>query len=359
MGWLGRRRRKTAVIGTEMAAAVAAEKRHQLSRHGSSPLAGVRYEPAAGEYDLFRFVESATDDVIASIALDAVELRGQGLSDFRDALTQEDLYALLTFARRAAVRVLRGRTDQLTAGCAAAGLVDLARVDWRDAAVAVGLLACAANRTHTTLRAPLQAALAIAEPDTQRLLQQYANSDSDGFAVAGYREIATSTGPALAEDYGKPFDPTFDLLAVANSVVNVFEGDRYRVTGITTGTDIAPIWLPSEDPQMVEQARQSIRACLSISAAPRAQATTMFPAQMLLAHVAECAATQDAELLTKAAKRPATSDIAALAVSHDSVCVEVIARSTVKDVAPIESAASIERFREPIARVLFDHVNGG
>lgn len=78
MGWLSRRRQKTVAIGTQMAAAVSAEMRHHV---------GLSYELAAGEYDLYRFVESATDDLVAAAALAAVQLRGQELVDVRDALS--------------------------------------------------------------------------------------------------------------------------------------------------------------------------------------------------------------------------------------------------------------------------------
>jgi hypothetical protein len=359
MRWLRRRRRRTAAIGTEVAAAVAAEKRHQQVGHRPSPLAGLSYELAAGGSHLFRFVESPTDDLVAAAALGAVRLRGQELVDFRDSLTQDDLYTLLAFARRVAARALRGHADHLPAGWVAVGLVDLERVDWRDAAVAVGLLSYSTTRTNTDLQAPLEDALAVAEPGTAKVLRQYANSGEDGPAVGGYREVATAEGPALVEDYGESYSPTLDLLAVANSAARVVEADDYRVTGITTGTDIAPVWLPAADPGAVEQARERIRACLSISAAHHAEATTEFPDQMFLAYVAECATSEDATLLTQAVKQPTGSDIAALAVSHGRLCVVVIARSTVKGVPPVESTDSIERFRDPLTHALSVQLTDG
>jgi hypothetical protein len=347
------------VIGTEMAAAVSAEKRHRQVVHRPSPLAGLGYELAAGEYDLFRLVESATDEAVAAAALGAVQLRGQELIDFRDALTQDDLYTLLTFARRIAVRGLRGHVDQLSAGWAAVSLVDLERVDWRDAAVAVGLLAYCATRTNSDLQAPLDSAVVVAEPGMAKFLQQYAASGEDGLSIGGYREVATAEGPALVEDYGEPYAPTLDLLALADSVARIIEADDYRITGITTGTDIAPVWLPSADPRAVEQARERVRACLSVSGAPHADADVGFPAQMFLTYVAECATAEEAALIMQAAKQPAASKIAALAVRHDRLCVVVIARSTVQGVAPIETTASIERFRQPLARALSDHMTHG
>lgn len=54
------------VLGTQVAAANAADVRHQGTARGPSPLAGLTYRADAGEYDLYRFVDSATDDRIAA-----------------------------------------------------------------------------------------------------------------------------------------------------------------------------------------------------------------------------------------------------------------------------------------------------
>jgi hypothetical protein len=52
------------VIGGQMAAARAAEARHQAEPHGPSPLAGVAYEPAAGELSLLHFARTPKDELI-------------------------------------------------------------------------------------------------------------------------------------------------------------------------------------------------------------------------------------------------------------------------------------------------------
>jgi nucleoside-diphosphate-sugar epimerase len=132
------------------------------------------------------------------------------------------------------------------------------------------------------------------------------------------RPLATAGGPALVEDDGEPYAPTLDLLALANSVAGIFEADEYRITDITTGTDIAPVWLPSTDPRAVGQALERVRACLSVSGAPHADAGAGFSAQRFLTYLAECATPEEAALITQAAKQPAASQIAALAVSHDT-----------------------------------------
>jgi hypothetical protein len=243
---------------------------------------------------------------------------------------------LLTFAHRVTVRALRGQTDQLSRGWLA--LVDLERVDWRYAAVATGLLSCAAARTNTLC--PPDLALAVASPATAKLLRQYSKADPSGPTVGGYREVTTREGPSLVEDYGHAYEPTVDLLAVAESLAEVIESDRYQLTGITTGSEIASVWLPAQDAE-TEQARKNVGACLSVSAAPRGEAAAVFPAQTFLAYVAECATPENASRLANAAQQPASSEVAELAVSHGRFCVVVIARSTVKGVAPLESTSSI------------------
>lgn len=335
-----------------MAAAVAAEERHQQVSSLPSPLTGLSYELKRGEYDLFRFVESETDELVALTALRALELRREELVEFRDALTQDDFYTLLTFARRVAVRVLRGHADQLSAGWAAVGLVDSERVDWRDAAVATGLLGYCAARTDTDPRAAVSRALTIAEPGMVEIIRRYVKSAHDGLSVGGYREIETADGPALVSSDGEPFDPTIDLLSVAGSLTQIVEADEYRVTHVTTGTRIADVWLPSASSRSIEKIRQGIRACLSISAAPQTEVSAVFPPHMLLAFIAECATAEHALLLTRAAKQSATSKDAALAVTQGRLCVVVVARSTVEGIGPIESTDRLERFREPIANAL-------
>jgi hypothetical protein len=349
MGWFSRRRARTTVIGTEMAAAVSAESRHQQLIHARSPLEGIGYQSAAGEFDLFRPVESATDGLVAEAVARSSDLRGGELELFRDALTQDDLYTLLTFARRACLGALRGHTDRLAIGWQAIGLVDLERVDWRDAVVAVGFLAYGGSRTGTS--PDLDRAVAVASPKMAGLLRKYADSGLGGLAASGYREILMPDGPGFAQDYGRSYEPTIDLLSIARSIAAAIEDDRYRVTDITTGTDIAAAWLRAGG-ATAEAARLRVNACLSLSAAPNGTTPTVFAEQMFLVYLAECATPNDAALLAEASKQPEASDTASVGVSQESLCVVLIARSTVKGVASIESGESLRRFLGPLARAI-------
>ena len=81
------------VLGTQMAAAIAAEALHQAVERAPSPLAGLRYDAAGGDFDLFRYIESPTDarvaDVLGQLPSDNSRLKG-----VRDSLSQDELYLL-------------------------------------------------------------------------------------------------------------------------------------------------------------------------------------------------------------------------------------------------------------------------
>lgn len=352
MRWLRRQKSREVVLGTQLAAANAAEERHQKRVRPPSPLAGVAYDVQRGEFSMFRFAASATDEQVAAVALRAGELDGDELTEYRGSFTQDDLYTLLAFVRRVTVRALRGDTEDLLAGWTALGLIDVERVDWRDAAVAASLLAYGSTRAGADLDALVASASALSEPQMTAVLRDHAVSGGGEVSVGGYREISTAEGAALVNDYGEAYAPTVDLLGIAASVSDSIEQDRYRVTDITTGTDVAAAWLPGIDRETAEAISGRVRGCVSISAAPLSEEPSVFPEQTLLVYVAECATREDATQLAAAARQPDTSHIAEIAICTETLTLIAIARSTVRGVAPIETTASIERLRTPLTNAL-------
>lgn len=335
-----------------MAAANAAEERHQARPRSPSPLEGVAYDLRRGEFSMFRFVATTTDEQVAAVALTARGLGSGDVDEYRASFSQDDMYTLLAFARRVTVRALRGDTEDLIAAWTALGLVDAGRVDWRDAAVAASLLAYGSTRAGYDLRELAADASALSEPQMAAILRDHAVSANGEVSVGGYREILTAEGSAMVEDYGEPYAPTVDLLGIAASVCDCIEQDGYQVTKITTGTDIAPVWLPGLGREAAEATAGPVRGCVSISASPGSAEPSMFPEQTLLVYVAECVTRDDAAHLAAAARQPETSDIAEIAIYVETLALIAIARSTVKGVAPIETTASIERLRHPLLSAL-------
>jgi hypothetical protein len=334
-----------------MAAAIDAEKRHQSVPRGPSPFDGIRYEPLHGELDLFRFVESATDERVASIVEVAHNAAPDALADLRAALTQDDLYTLLAFARRRSLVALRDQSStSVASGFEALALVDLERIDWRDGAVAAGLLAYAGRRTGADVHALVGKARRQAESAMADVIARHATRPEEGLAVGGYREIRTSGGVGLANDYGHAYAPNIDLISLAENVVALLEHDEYRVDNLVTGSDLPAVWLPAGD-EAATAARDRLLGCLSVSARPKSNNRGM-PDQMFSVWIAEAATTRDAQAIASAAVPKPGSETAIVAVESGPVCAVMVARSVVKGVPPHETMESIQRFLPALAELI-------
>lgn len=261
--------RPAVVIGTQMAAAIEAEKRHQSVPRDASPLADIRYDPSRGELDLFRFSESPTDQIIGA-EVESVFVAGvDAIAQLRAALTQGDLYTLLTFSRRQALLALRQESaDAVTVGFRSLVLVDLERIDWRDGAVAAGLLAYAGRRVGVPVRDLVSEIITRAEQRMADVLSRHSAAPAEGLAVGGYREVRTSQGVGLAQDHGHSYAPSVDLISIAERVIALIERDEYRVDNLTTGSDLPAVWLPGADAEAAK-AREGLRGCLPYRPAPR------------------------------------------------------------------------------------------
>jgi hypothetical protein len=334
-----------------MAAATEVEQRHQAVSHGPSPLAGISYDAAAGEFGLFQFVESPTDQHVNAVVGTAWASQDADIALTRNTLTQHDLYTLLNFARRCALAALRDQSSaHVVNALRAMALVDPERIDWRDAAVAAGLLAYAGHSLGEKVRTLVSDAAARAEPSMAEILANHAKVPSKGLTVGGYREVRTSQGVGLTSDYGNRYEPSVDLLAHAERIVQFIERDRYRVNDVTTGADLPAVWLPAAKATTLGAA-EALRACLTVSARPKSDARGT-PEHMFSVFLAEARNSQDAEDIANAAVPKPGSETALVGVASGTICAVLVARSVVVGVAPMEDMQSLGRFREPLLHAM-------
>jgi hypothetical protein len=340
------------VIGEGMAQASEREERHRAATGAvTSPLAGIAYDPWSGALDLHRFVESPVDTAVAAFAASYEELASEEAGDVRAALSMEDFYTLLAFARRSALASLQGRSSpSLHHGLVALTAIDQERVDWRDAAVAAELLAWAMARAGTDHTTEFQRASRRCERGVSDALSFIASRPAGELQPGMWRPEETAEGPILAEDYFERFEPTVDLVGIGLAVQDVIEADAYRVSSLTVATELPPIWLTPTDRSAVERALESVRACASVCGELDPRTAPTARDQQLLVFLAETRSTQDARLIAAAAV-PAESH-EALGLANGSVCCVVIANSVVIGVPAFERDGSLQRFEEPLRSVL-------
>lgn len=79
----------------------------------TSPLAGLAYDPRSGALDLHRFVESPVDTAVGEFTASYEKLGSEQAGDIRAALSMDDFYTLLAFARRSVLASLPGAQQSL------------------------------------------------------------------------------------------------------------------------------------------------------------------------------------------------------------------------------------------------------
>jgi hypothetical protein len=341
------------ILGAQMAAALAAEARHQAELRDRSPLAGIGYDPVRGELSLLHFTaapqDNVIDDFVDSFAAAGPDERAQ----LRSRLTMDDFYTVLAYARRAAVRALRSGDDQVARRAVVAlSVVDLDRIDWRDLARPVGILQYATGRIGADPADAFEQATALAAGGTATFLGSVARRQVASLSGWGYREIQTREGVGLIEDDGTPYQPQSDLVGLARSVVAALDDGSWRLGEPAVGSDLPAVWLRGGLPEDLEPAIQSIAACVKLHGRLTDQALPGAPAQYMLVFLAETSDPHAARLIADAAGPGSGSSFAALGIAAGSLCAVVIARSVVQGTPSVETRASLERFRQPLAAAL-------
>lgn len=341
------------VIGQQMADARRAEELHRAKQGElASPLATVRYSDPPHMRDRYRFVSEPADRAIQAFVEDYAEREGAEIARARDALTMDDLYLLLRFARRCVEASLQDvREPTLLHGLSALSAVDQQRVDFRDVIVAGELIAWAMNREGGAYVPMFERGAARSEPSTAATLRRIAERAPAELSSGMWRVVATPHGPALVDTSFERWEPTVDLATVAFEIADVIEADVYRNTTLSVGNSLPEVWLGprSKDPA-VEHARRQTPAVLSLSATVDPSVCTTSESQMFVVWVAEARSDHDAALLAAAPEPSNWYD--AFGIASANVACIVVGRSTVVGVASHERDGSVRRFAGPMSHAL-------
>lgn len=343
------------MLGRELAAAQEAERRHRRAARGPSPLAGVAYDYWGGEHDLLTCRPAPADEVIAGLHARLIAAGPAAWEAVRDTLTMDDLYTVLTFARRTAVLARREhRPDRAAVAVAALALVDSQRVDWRDTVLAAALATAVLRTISPDAAGQITAAARAAEPRTAAILERFVAptpADAD-LASWGWMPVGGPGEWGLVGRGSARYEPTIDLLEIAQRIRAVLSGADYLADTIQAGTRLFPVWLPGAPAGAADPVAERCRAALTIGTRLRPDAHAAADAQQLTVFVVEAADEADAASLVQWAVPVAGSAHCAITWQRGRLVVLMIARSFVADVAAYEDDDTLARFRGPVAAVL-------
>jgi hypothetical protein len=148
---------------------------------------------------------------------------------------------------------------------------------------------------------------------------------------------------------------TVDLRSIGRAVADLVEADVWRIDRVTTGAEVAAVWLGrGDDPTGAAVAVQRTVACLSMTGRLVEEGPVAIPDQLLLIYVLQAATETDARTIVAAAGPGSRGGFAALSVRRGTLVVIMIARSVRAGVAPYEHGRSLERFAGGLSSIMSD-----
>lgn len=340
------------VIGTQMAGATAAERHHAARNDGrNSPLANLRY--STKETCLWRWTDSPVDDDILVEVATFAQLDEAGRSAVRNNLTMEDLYTLLTFARRCALAALRsGDPDRIEIAFTGLAMIELERIDWRDLSIASALVRYAGQSLRLPVASLVNRAVQMAEPQTARALSEDRGLRTNLAESCGYREVRTPEGVALFETGYEHFAPQADLVKMAFESAVALDADGYEISSVQVACDLPLTWLSTDEGSPISNMVKGFSGCVSIGGVPRADPAPESSGQSILVFVAEAASEEDARAIAAAADNPTIPDRTQLGSASGRLCAVIIQWSWMADTPPLEGVGSLKRLRPVVERLL-------
>lgn len=354
--WWRGRRRQSAAVGAESARAERAEQPRDPEAHEPSPMPPGAYDAASA--DLADPVPLPLDDALAALARRYAAADPRERTALRRAIGSDEMYVVLTFARRAAVFGIReGDPGRVRDALTAVAMIERDRVDFRDVLTAIALLHHAAERTGGNGDTLVRQAAALADPGTAELLAGFAARPSAGKHVRdvwGFAEVQSAGGPGFVQWGFAPFAPTRDLSVIVRDLAAMLAADRYEPALVILGTDLPPVWLQPGG-QALRDAMERIRAGASLSGKLRPDAHPNARAQQLTIFLVEAADEADARTLLQVAGNGARRDHALAAAAEGPIFCLVIARGLGEGVPAYETQESLARFGPRIREILRRH----
>ena len=322
---------------------------------------GVRYSRSAGDFELTNPIENRVDAAVRSVCR-----RYAGADPARQARWRIDIadeyWTLWAFARRNAVFALRAADAEpyIIDGLTAVAMIHAPRVDPRDRNRPMPLLQYAAVSRGLDAARLFERAAHDAAPEMAELLRDFSALPVRGLRTWCYAVVQTDAGPGFVEQGSDPYDPTVELDRIALGIADVIGADeRYRVSDVSLGSLLPPVWLQGIDRGELGRALAATRAGATIRADLRADiAGDLEAARGIMVFLIELRDEAAAASLARIAeaKRSVPSEIAILGVSAGVLFALLVARSFVQGVPPLETANSVGRFAAGIAEVLTAHL---
>jgi len=340
------------VIGQQLADAKAAENaRLSAGVGGDSPMPKSRYDLESGHFDLVSVRRLPIDDELRALTRQFRKWVPNERDCARQAMSMDEFYTLIHFAKRSAVLALNGGASEACEdGLGALAMIDESRIDTRDAAWAAGLLSYSVEKTSKNANQLFEGAIQISTTGVAKILSRA--SGRANLSDWGYAEIRTTRGVGLIRSAWGHYEPTVELERIALSVADWLDRQRYVAT-VEIAVDVPEIWFQQAFRQAARSVVDIARAVVSVQGSLRAGYIDDPSSQMFVLWLAELPSEKKSEELVNYSGCQLSGRFA-VGFSLSRLFGLLVAGSVVDGVAPCESDESLHSLAEAIRSQIED-----
>jgi hypothetical protein len=345
------------VLGEQLAKAEEAEQqRKSRGDTGKSPMPDGDYDFWRGETYLINPAPSALDSKLRELCRNFAKGGAVSRAKTRASISMDKFYTLLTFSKRAAVFGIRERNAAwLVDGLTALSMIELDRVDFRDALVSISLLHHSAVRIGQNANQLLSDAAARSESKVSELINDFIKRPAEDKVLRakwGYDEVETRDGIGFIGWEFNVYNPTYDLKKIALDLAEYITADKYQPDLVSIATDLPDYWLRTKDSSSLDKSLMAVRGGATISGKLRQNEHPDHDSQMFNVILVEVSDESVAKTLLELSKKKKHPDYCMLGLAEGKLFCLIVARSFDRDKKAFETSDSLARFSKGFAGIL-------
>jgi hypothetical protein len=321
------------------------------------------YDFWKGDLDELDPAESEVDDAFVEAMRAYEAATPDERSGFRAGLDSAASYRLIGFAQRIALIGLRKRAPLLVrAGLSAETAIDVNTIDFRDAGWSVARLRYCMARLGMDAAGEFAAALGRACPSMVDALQHQVPRVLGSRSLREFRrsdllsvEVPAPTGSGFVKLSIARFQPRHDLLGALLAVASLVRGEsEYQRMAVAAADDFP--WVRILGVHGMDEYRTRLLGTVNVHAALRPGATTIRSRygsdQRLWISIGEAPSADAAAAFCREVGEGAFDREVRISLAHGPFIAYIAGWIPESDVPLHESTSSLERFREPVRRIL-------
>lgn len=234
-------------------------------------------------------------------------------------------------------------------------MVDPERCDYRDALVAIAFANYGIQKSKPNRSELYNQATELANPKMAELLSGFEDRKEEDKSIenmAGYTEILTESGIGFVQFGYEKFQPKVNLSEIGFKISEFIENEKYQGASVSVGESLPLIWVDGEDNSELKEILNRSLGTVSLRAYPKEELCENWISQMFLLYLIECKSPTDADRIAEIANQSESKNYSKILLNEEELFCILITRSTTVGVDDFENIESIQRFKEPLLKLI-------